>query len=345
RMTSERELRFNSDGRFRILMVSDFHAGDKCNPKLIAGLEELVKASGPDFVMLGGDQCVEGSSAAGIRDRMGRIMEPVISRDIPWGAVFGNHDREGSLSIELQQEAYELLPGCMSEAGPADIHGVGNYCLTVKASRSDEPAFIIWALDSGREMRDWTELFGLDPDEAVFKLPNRFGEHANGATPLFDQARWYYDRSLEFERAAGKPVPGVMFMHIPLQEYTHVIQNPEECGAVGSKRASLDNSEISSGLFLACLERRDVRGIFFGHEHLTDIEGRYCGITMACDACLGYDMSGHDDLRGGRIIDLYEDEGKLFTRTLKLIDLMGVDAMRDPDYFEGGCKYFIRVLD
>ena len=64
---------------------------------------------------------------------------------------------------------------------------------------------------------------------------------------------------------------------------------------------------------------------------------------MAYDSCVGYNMSAHDDLRGGRLIELNED-GSFETRHIKLMDLLGVDAMRNPDFFEGGCKYFIRKL-
>ena len=54
--------------------------------------------------------------------------------------------------------------------------------------------------------------------------------------------------------------------------------------------------------------------------------------------------AAHDDLRGGRIIDLYEN-GEFFTRHVKLMDLLGKAALRDPAYFEGGDKYYIRDLD
>ena len=328
-------------------MFSDFHAGEGLNPKLIRGIEALTAEAGPDFVMVGGDQCVRVPTVGEVAEHMAAIMEPVIKRNIPWAAVFGNHDRENGrgLSLADHMAAYREVPGCLAEAGPEEIHGVGNYCLSVLSSKSDEPSFNIWGMDSGREMRDWIDMFGLDRDDAVFVLPDHFCEGMNGATPLFDQVQWYYNKSAGFEKAYGRPVPGVMFMHIALPEYVHICHNPEECGAEGSKRVAVDGSEISSGLFLAALERGDIRGFFFGHDHHCDIAGKYCGVTMACDACVGYDMTGHDDLRGGRIIDLYEDEGKIFTRTLKLIDLLGPDAIRDPDYFEGGCRYFIRKLD
>ena len=36
---------------------------------------------------------------------------------------------------------------------------------------------------------------------------------------------------------------------------------------IGSKRESPACSELNSGLFYACLERGDVKGIFCGHDH------------------------------------------------------------------------------
>ena len=339
---SKPTLRFSADGRFRILMVSDFHAGEQYDPKLKLGLETLIAHTQPDFVMIGGDQILIRDTADQVREYFSDILEPVLKRSLPWAAVFGNHDRECGLDIRLEQEAYERIPGCMGEAGPEELHGVGNFRIPVLSSQSDTPAFFIWALDSNRYMRDWIPEFGLDPDTR-FVLPDHFNDDSGDGIPLFDQVHWYYNGSKAAEKEYGRKIPGVMFMHTPLPEYLQILRNPEECGAVGSLRSHIGCSEISSGLFLACLERGDMKGIFCGHEHLCDIGGKYCGVTMACDAALGFNMSGHDDLRGGRVIDLFE-EGTMETYNVKLMELLGREAMRDPDYFEGGCKYFIRKL-
>ena len=80
---------------------------------------------------------------------------------------------------------------------------------------------------------------------------------------------------------------------------------------------------------------------FYGHpaEAMTMI-----GITMGTDGCIGFDMSGHDDLRGGRILDLDEATGTFETRFLPLTEIMGRNAWKNPDNFEGGWNtdYFIR---
>ena len=335
-------LRFHENGRFRILMVSDFHAGKQYHPMLKTGLTALLDHTKPDFVMIGGDQCLNRDTVEEARDYFADIISPVTDRQIPWGAIFGNHDREAGLDIAEEMKAYMQIPGCMASPGPEEIHGVGNYRLPVYAREGDRPLFYLWAMDSNRYMKDYIPMFGLDPDTR-FVLPSHFSDGNPDGQPLFDQIQWYFNGSKEAEKTYGRKIPGVMFMHTPLMEYLQILRNPEECDAIGSLRSGIGASEISGGMFMAALERGDIKGFFFGHEHLCDIQGRYAGITMACDAALGFNMSGHDDLRGGRVIDLFA-EGTMQTYMVHLMELLGKEAMRDPDYFEGGCKYFIRKL-
>lgn len=336
------EPRFHKDGTFRLLMISDFHAGKNCSPKLMAGMEALLNATKPDMVMLGGDQCLDAASVEEARDYMTRIMEPVLKRGLPWAAVFGNHDREMGLPLPAEQEAYEELPGCLSAAGPEDISGTANFCVEILAPEGSEPAFHIYGLDSHREMTDMTEDFSL-PENTRFILPDHFNEAGSNGSPYFDQVMWYYNDSLRREKAAGHKIPAVMFMHIGPMELNLVARNPEECRVYGNKREKVCTTELNPGLFMACLQRGDVKGIFCGHEHLCDFHGEYCGITLGYDGALGYDMSAHDDMRGGRVIDLRID-GTLQTHMVHLMDIMGREAMRDPEYMEGGCNYFFRKL-
>ena len=341
-------LRFNEDGKFRILMVSDFHLGknkklkEDYNYKVINGLEALIEKTNPDFVFIGGDQCIDAKTQDEAREFFKEIISPILKRNLPWSAVFGNHDRETGIDISEEEKVYESIDGCLNENGPEELDGVGNYNISVMSADGKDVAFNIFALDSHRVVNDLIEKFSLEKD-TKFILPDHFNEGGDGAMPTFEQVMWYYNTSKKVEKDCGRKIPAVMFMHIPLPEFALVARNPEECDAIGSKRETLGSSEINFGLFAACLQRGDVKGIFFGHEHLCDLQGEYCGITMAQDAALGYNMSCHDDLRGGRVIDLFED-GTIETHAVKLIDIMGQDAMRRSDYFEGGCKYYIRKL-
>lgn len=337
-------LRFRESGLFRILMVSDFHAGKQYDPKLKAGLRALLDDTDPDFVMVGGDQCLVRDTPEAVGEYMADIMSPVIERSLPWAAVLGNHDRECGIPVEEELEVCSRLPFCLSEPGPADVTGSGNFSIPVYPAdpAKDKPAFIIWALDSSLYLRDLDTILGRGGRYRVTLPYPMCGGSSDGAI-MFDQVVWYWNRSLEYERQAGAPVPGAVFTHVPVHEFYQILNNPEQTGARGSARESSCCSEISSGLFAAALQRGDIKGMFFGHDHLVDLQGEYCGITMACDAALGYNMSAHDDLRGGRVIDITEN-GDIVTRQVSLWDIMGKKCMRDPDYMEGGCPYFIRKL-
>lgn len=334
--------RFHKDGTFRVLMISDFHAGKNCSPKLIDGIEALLASTKPDMVLVGGDQCLDVRTKEEAKAYMERIMEPVLRRGLPWAAVFGNHDRETGIPIELEQQAYEEIPGCVSAAGPEEISGTANFCAEILSAESDEPAFHVFGLDSHREMTDMIEDFSL-AENTRFILPDHFNEANSNGSPYFDQVMWYYNESLRREKAAGKKIPAILFTHIGPMELNLIARNPEECRVYGHKREKVCTTEINPGLFMACLQRGDVKGIFCGHEHLCDFHGEYCGIFLGYDGAVGYNMSAHDDLRGGRVIDLRTD-GTIQTHMVHLMDIMGRNAMRDPEYMEGGCNYFFRKL-
>lgn len=347
--TENKRLSFNSDGKFRILMVSDFHAGARrkgfedgnpYSPKVREAIEALVKETNPDFVMVGGDQCI-GHNREYLYNAMTDIMAPVIERGIPWAHVYGNHDREMNMSTYEQEEVYETVPYCLSQKGPDDIFGVCNYVIPVYSKDGGTIAYNLFALDSNREISDYIEQFGIKEEDNNIRLPFAFGSRSVQAMPFFQQVMWYYNTSRDMERKNGRKIPALMFMHNPCIEFNLIFRNPEETDMYGEKREAVCCSELNSGLFMACLERGDVKGIFCGHEHMNAYHGKYCGIILGYDAAVGYDMSAHDDVRGGRVIDIYED-GTLETKHIKLMDIMGEDALRRKDFFEGGLKYFIR---
>lgn len=342
-------LRFHRDGSFRVLMLTDLHGGIHHSPKLTAGIEALVDTQKPDLVLLGGDISVDRCYDGGICKPellgvyLSDILEPLHRRGIPWAHVFGNHDRETGMDIEEQQAVYESFPLCLSMRGDRNISGVGNYVLPIFSSKIDcdrRVAYNIFALDSGQYYTRYIKEFGL-PKKVEMRLENPMCTGNDASMPLPDQVMWYYNTSCAMERDNGAAIPAVMFMHIPLPEHYLCGENPEQTNLVGCKRESVGCSELNTGLFSACLERGDVRGIFCGHDHLCTYQAEYCGITLAYASSIGYDMSTHDELRGGRVIDLYEGGG-MHTHYVRLLDIMGLDALRSSDFFEGGNKYYMR---
>ncbi|MBR4450893.1 MAG: metallophosphoesterase, partial [Clostridia bacterium] len=233
-MNRVERLTFRADNHFKILMVSDFHMGknptfaENLNYRVTEGLEALLSETEPDFVMLGGDQCIEAASIPQAAELLSEVINPVLIRGLPWAAVFGNHDNEVGLPVREEEEAYLRIPGCMNVIHPDPSFGAGNFCLKLYSHDGDRLLYDIFALDSHREITDFIDLFDLGKDTSLI-LPEHFNEGATGAAPTFEQAMWYYNTSARIEADEGRKIPAVMFMHIPLPEFLQVTRNPEEC--------------------------------------------------------------------------------------------------------------------
>jgi hypothetical protein len=310
-------LKFKENGSFKIMMFSDLQDKLPVDTDTIRLLCRLLDEEKPDFVISAGDQCEGGiTSESYFRDYVRCITEPMESREIYWSHVFGNHDDEYSPECDKfrQQLIYEEFPHCLSEAGPRDIGGIGNYVLPVMANGSDDVVFNIWALDSNRYLSDnsWNDDGWLLPENSI---------GTNGYDVVkFPQIMYYWNTSVEMEKQAGHKIPGLMFMHIALPEHRLVAMNPKETGMDGEVNEEICGSAINSGLFSAVLQRGDVKGIFAGHDHINDFAGTYCGVMLGCDASIGYGNYGFDTgdkkernrLRGARFFEIDENSPSFF---------------------------------
>lgn len=81
---------------------------------LIDGLEAVLEAEQPDLVIYLGDQ-VEGThpflhlgdNEAHVKRVIDQVLEPVVSRGIPFAVVFGNHDaQDAGVPKEVQMAYY-----------------------------------------------------------------------------------------------------------------------------------------------------------------------------------------------------------------------------------------------
>ena len=320
-------LRFRGDGGFRILMVSDIHGGVGYNrEKTVTALRALLEAEHPDLVVLGGDTAGPGvihiENASQLRGMLDGLTAPMEEAGIPWCHVFGNHDDNYGLPNGEAEAVYESYPHCLSEAGPEELSGVGNYVLPVYSADGSTLLLNIFALDSHSGMRDWAERWGVDPSLRV--LEPDVGDRSDYDTVNMDQVLWYYETSRAIEREQGRKVPAVLFMHIPPPEMHEASKHRCDVHLRGIQWEDVACSSLNSGLFRACLERGDVKGIFFGHDHLNDFDVTYMGIRMAYDASLSYHACQINELRGGRVIDFHASDPAAFTtRTVKIADILG----------------------
>lgn len=156
-------LRVQKSGDFKVIQLADLHfstgpgrcmdpypdapADCQADPRTLEYITKILDKEKPDYVVLTGDQ-IFGQASPDSETAMLKVVAPLIERKIPYSMVFGNHDHEGSLSRKDLMEFVSLLPYSLSEAGPDDISGVGNYAVQVLGPRSSNPALTFYFLDS-----------------------------------------------------------------------------------------------------------------------------------------------------------------------------------------------------
>ena len=303
---SKHELRFDKDGKFKILMMSDIQETLDVHPRTMPAIRKLLDKVKPDLVVLGGDNCngMKIKTEPELREYLKMIATPMEERRIPWMHVFGNHDHDIEVEQIQQTIMYERLNYCVSKHTEG-IYGATNYVLPVLASDSDEIAYAVWALDTNREICDAEA--DLHEGKRLTKCPL----NAERWDILhFDQLMWYWNSSIEIEKHAGRKVYAAMFMHIAPWEFQYIVDNPQETGCMGSTKEIMQLGAYNSGIFAEILQRGDVKVIGCGHSHDDSFRGEFMGVTMALDACAGYAPYGTEELRGGRVFEIDEKDTK-----------------------------------
>lgn len=321
-------LMFDENGEFTVLHLTDFHEYmliegknfaditlvDNLKPRLTQFIEACLEEVKPDLVVLGGDNIFGLSAVAEFMDTPISIMtyraiaELFEEHKQYWTLTFGNHDSESVLDkIDYLNEVvkYDYFIGgtedekyFSAKVFPTDTlignshadYYVGNYSIPVYDETGTQIAYNIFVLDSGS--------YTLAPPADVPYL-----------SITREQTDWYLSESEKLEQESGHIVPAVMFSHIPFAE----MEDAYNAGNyLGGEEAGWMLSTIPSPIYDAILKRGDVKGVFFGHMHGSDVtvygEGYghrlLMGITKATQSS-GYDDT--DSVLGMRVINLHTD--------------------------------------
>ena len=128
-------------------------------------VERALDEERPDLVVFTGDQLNGQGTSWDAASILAKFAAPVISRRIPWAAVFGNHDAEDARGSGYRRDQIRLmqgLPYSLVQPGPEDIHGVGNYVLKVlSADASKTHLLTLYFIDSGAYAAGLIDWFGF----------------------------------------------------------------------------------------------------------------------------------------------------------------------------------------
>lgn len=173
-------LQFGPDGKLSITVFSDLHFGEReldstvvmyaCSPPVASGegkdrktisvMNSVLDNEQPDLVVLNGDliscEFVAPDKFESIVDQ---IVTPIVNRDLPFAATFGNHDYSETCSTRSMAahmwwdikgtNGQKLSFTTQSVEGPVEEVGWSNYYIPVySSSDSSELEMLLWFFDS-----------------------------------------------------------------------------------------------------------------------------------------------------------------------------------------------------
>ncbi|WP_253905916.1 metallophosphoesterase family protein [Arthrobacter sp. H5] len=314
--SKEIPLKFNSDGRFKVVQFNDTQDTHRTDKRTIELMERTLDSEKPDFALINGDVITGGmTTELQVMQALNHVVFPMEDRGIPWAITFGNHDEDSMAQTGMDEPRMlrfvQSYGHNLNQTDPDDLTGTGNGNLLIRSSRGIGPAFNLWLIDGGR----------YAPDKIAGQ---NFEGYPGWDWIRADQVSWYRDQSARLEKQYGMKVPSLMFFHIALWEHRFMWFSSVDSRTDADHERAMEKHQIvgernedecpgpfNSGMYSALQERGDVKGVFVGHDHINTYVGDYYGIQLGYGPGTGFAPYGLGDatknnLRGARIFELDE---------------------------------------
>lgn len=323
------KLSFNSDGKFKIMMINDTQDVGKGNDeRTVNFINAALDAEKPDLVVFVGDQLSDmypNASKADFELSLKHILQPLEDRGIPFLATLGNHDhdREATVVEDEQYEIYNSYSMCFNGE-----NGTDHFTFNTPVYGTDgQMKFNIYMMDTNN------------------KAPKGGYAGINA-----EQLAWYNETSAALKAGnGGEAMPSLLFQHVPVKEIYSLMK---ECkwnagGAIYSRRDSKwytlnqdlmveeggklgeapcsENFDVITGQYQAWLENGDIMGAFFAHDHVNNFVGvNEDGIKMGYNGGTGFRAYGNGDQRSVRVFELDENDVTNYqTRLVTYAEVVG----------------------
>ena len=211
--------KFNKDGTysdrpFRILTTTDIHLGDtpSLRRKAMQMLANHIAQAKPDLVIFTGDIILSKFQQLD-SVQFARFMEKT---GVYWAIVFGNHEvhEEKGFYKWLMLDSMRRYPHCLALHGDDSLYGYGNYRIDIK---NGENSLLqsLYLFDSGRDIRErYYKDYGVPEGMKGYDFLKP------------EQIEWYKNCVRRTEEKYRK-VKSMMYFHIPLPEFEHVMKLDE----------------------------------------------------------------------------------------------------------------------
>ncbi len=324
-------IKFNSNGKLKILHITDTHLKLNHNfDPTIRLVERACDAEKPDIVMLTGDIVLNCENAEDTKKMINALMNIFDSRGIPVAVTFGNHDSEQGAMTREELMAYYNTFSCSVAVDDGEVlSGCGTYNIPVLSSDGKKVKFNLWVFDSGD-----------------------YDEEGRYSCVKPDQIEWYKQTSDTLKsQNNGESVNSLVFQHIIVGEiydalkksdswksysYKHLYNEDEyymfdpDRVNYGTIRETPCPGYENFGQFDAMVEQGDVLAMFTGHDHTNAFGVKYKGIDIVNSLSTRYISLFHSTQCGYRVIEVDEKDTSTYeTRVERIFDIYDSETTKE----------------
>ncbi len=251
-----------------------------------------------------------------LKKALSYILDIPEKRNIPFSAIFGNHDDMNSFTKDEQADIFRSSPLNIGLENKGDLSGT--YGVPIYSEDGKKIVFYFYMIDSAR--------CDKSNDECYLEVTEKTVE-------------WFKNESEKLKKQnGGEPYPSIVFIHVPLKETLNLITEcPESESSIsfnGKYYKLKDNvtgvlgemiNPVTSenGFFNAIKSDGGVLAVASGHDHRNCFIGEYEGVKFIATPCASFRCYANEK-RGVRVFELSENAPKDFkTYNLSYWDLCG----------------------
>lgn len=282
----------SNNKNFKILQFTDLHLGkhkyttQNSDIIIVKDILAMIKYEKPQLIVFTGDT-IDGEYCTNAKSTFKNFFKKINNFKIPWAFVFGNHGETGNSSKEELMEACSTFKYCLSEPGPLNIHGVGNFHIPIRDIKNQKIKFSLFFLDYGSNNKkyhyDWI--------------------HKN-------QTKWLKKVNSKYNK-----VPAYIFFHVPIAEFKQTKELYQ-----GEHLENTGGTIHVTNFFEKIVKEKNIISIFCGHDHYNNYCTKYKGINLCYGQNTGFDFynAKFPKNRGARIINIDFNDIKTLHTKIKI---------------------------
>ena len=263
------KLSVGEDGKFDILQMADIQFISAIGENSLQVMDATIASADPDLIVLTGDQ-ISPEYLVGQKWKAKKILNQITSyfdgKKIPWTAEFGNHD--GSCGVISKREMLEIYQKSAYFIGGLEEND--QWDMYINEEEDTYCNYFIPVYDGDKVIH------GVMLLDCASCLVGPYDGYTKGQIDFYNQMSEKY-KDVEFS----------VYTHEPTEEFQTMYDNRENKGIVPEFLGEIESpddgkcyyptkdSDANEELRESLKANKNVKGIYVGHDHLSNFAGVY----------------------------------------------------------------------